>query len=276
VKKALAFLALALLLGGAIAHLDDTRDVRRSAGAGRPVALRPMTELAGSESGGETAPPEKEAPPPAPAPAAPDAEAAHAKGKDLLRLREKGASIEEIRRAEQEFNESLDALPPLGVVGVLIETPAPVVNALILDRIDRGLAEDRRAWETALVLGVEETAEDPRRLEQMCHWANDRVLDDARRAQAALLVMKMAKSDRLLAWVGRLAAGDAVEEIREFLWSKAPAPGAIEGLGYVLRAQDATRLEALGAMPAVLRALENAYRRTADPQFRDSLSRLGQ
>lgn len=63
--------------------------------------------------------------------------------------------------------------------------------------------------------------------------------------------------------------------MRRILWSRVPQEGAVEGLGYVVGAEEALRLESLGPRPSVLRALEIAYERTQDPIFKASLIRLG-
>ena len=74
---------------------------------------------------------------------------------------------------------------------------------------------------------------------------------------------------------GRFAAGETVPDVRDFLWSKVPAPGAVEGLGHVVGPEEAPALEALGPYPHVLRALETAHARTRDAAFRRSLAHLG-
>jgi hypothetical protein len=265
--------AIALLLGGVIAHLSRAGDARSARGHAS-LRLMPTDDLPPARAASPEEPPEAEAPP-----ARDDAkvEEAQASLKDVLRVREAGSGLAEIQRAEREFRERLDLLGPHEVVDVLLEAPrAPIALGLVLHRIDRGLERDRAAWEIALVVGVEKAGEEVERLEWICDTAVERVGDEARREQAALYLVKRAESDRLLVHAARFAAGEAVEEVRDLLWSKVPAAGAIEGLGYLVRPDEAPKVEALGASAPVLRALENAYRRTGDPAFRDSLVRLGQ
>jgi len=195
--------------------------------------------------------------------------------KTYLARRAARAPAEEIKKIEATLQEKLALLPPPDAVDLLFESRAPAVIFFLLARVDRGLLEDRAVWEQALVVGLEKIASDPARLGEFGEVVESLVTDPEAREQAARLLMKSAKSDALLALTGRFAAGETVPDVRDFLWSKVPAPGAVEGLGHVVGPEEAPALEALGPYPHVLRALETAHARTRDAAFRRSLAHLG-
>lgn len=217
-------------------------------------------------------PPSSPAPPPPAAPpkGVPAPGPLEAMLRDHARLHEVGAPARELLRAEAEIEARLHSVGPNETVDLLLAHPVPVTAALLLRGVDNGLARDRAAWEGALAAGLERSEG-----EGFASIALERLRDETRRGRAAARLARKGGSGALLLLAARHAAGAAVAEVREVLWSRVPEKEAVEGLGHVVGPEEATRLESLGGGLSVILALETAFARTGDPAFRESLRRLG-
>jgi hypothetical protein len=185
------------------------------------------------------------------------------------------AEPEAIRKAERELEDVLARLGPGPLLALFEIQRPPVVVRLLLRRLDGGLQDDRPAWEEALAQAVERALVRRGRLEEVANVARGRLRDETRRDALAREFLRGEPSDLRMRLAAQFAAGPARAEVREFLWSRAPERGAVEGLGYLLEPDEAVRLEAFGPQPHVIRALETAYERTRDPAFKVALGRLG-
>ncbi len=186
-----------------------------------------------------------------------------------------GRPVGDLARAEEELLRLLRGLSAPQAVELLLEAESPVGIHLVLRAVDEGLRVDRLPWEEALGAGLERLAGDAGRLEAFAELLEPRFRTPEGRGHAARLLRKRASDDRLTALAGRLAAGSGAEaEVREWLWSRVPGPGAVEALGHLVPPDEAVRLEALGPGRHVLRSLSTAYERTKDPAFKVSMLRL--
>jgi hypothetical protein len=219
-------------------------------------------------------------PTPAPSPARPQAVESPPRPIDALlgeyaRLHERESPLAERKKAEQEIEAQLSYVGPNETVDLLLSHPATASVSVLLRGVDNGLVRDRAAWEAALAAGLERAGDDAVRLEGFAALFLERIRDEARRGRAAVRLARTATSDGLVLLAARTAAGEALAPVRDLLWARVPEKGAVEGLGWLIGPDEATRLESLGAGTAVVRALEIALERTGDPAFRESLRRLG-
>jgi hypothetical protein len=184
------------------------------------------------------------------------------------------ASLDDLVRTEREIEAMADGLGPGELVGTLFGLRFPAGAPLVLRALEAGLARDRGAWEEAIVAGLK-GLEGPR-LEGQAALLLDRLRgEEARGAVAMDLLGRARTEDRLHVLAARYAAGPATARVREALWERVPAPGAVEGLGLLVEPAEAARLASLGPRPEVARALEAAWERTKDPAFREALARPG-
>ena len=179
---------------------------------------------------------------------------------------------ESFLQASDPLVRKLSGLRPDQVLAIWSRAEMPMVRMAVEDYIRARWVHEGALWEQALVEATR-SSEDASTLSALATLADRLLTETTQRVDLADHLVSAATTDRHLLLAARLSGSHASRELTQKLWERKTAE-ALEGLGHVIRPDEAGKLAQLGARPGVRRALIVAYRRTRDVRFMNELREL--